>query len=265
MQPNIPELIDEAYSRPAAEKPRRYIGASGIGAKCDAELAWSLRGFPNAPIPPKLQRIFFAGHRIEDWVISDLIKAGLHVMEHDPLTGKQWAFNDFGGHISGHADGLVEDDDREVLLLEIKSMNERKWREFEKKGVQYSHPHYYAQVQFMMGLGNIEVCMFVAYNKNTSDYHAEYIDFDVFYYEGLKDRAERILRGEGTRVATDQSDWRCKGCFKRTVCWDEVAVLPQCTYCIHAVPQRDGTWDCNYSFGNVCDKYAQFNPGYRDD
>ena len=129
----LAELINEAYEKQKDEKPREYIGASIIGNDCEALIAFSLRGFPNDPIPYRLQRIFRDGHRIENDVIFDIKKAKVRVMEVDPFTGKQWAFQGFGGHAVGHADGMIEDAEGQSMLLEIKSMNDKKWTEFQKE------------------------------------------------------------------------------------------------------------------------------------
>ena len=59
-------------------------------------------------------------------------------MDVDPYTGKQWAFEGFGGHAVGHADGILETQTGKPLL-EIKSMNANKFKEFSTKGVKFSH------------------------------------------------------------------------------------------------------------------------------
>ncbi|MFO0448260.1 MAG: hypothetical protein ACK52I_06285, partial [Pseudomonadota bacterium] len=114
--------IDAAYSS-VLEKPRQYIGASSVGAPCDAQVAFSLRGFPEDPIEPRVRRIFKLGHIIEDMVVADLKKAGFHVYDRDSLTGKQYAYSEHGGHVRAHADGLIDLGDGELRVLEIKSVN----------------------------------------------------------------------------------------------------------------------------------------------
>tara|TARA_R110002153_G_scaffold155305_1_gene307346 strand:+ start:120 stop:911 length:792 start_codon:yes stop_codon:yes gene_type:complete len=260
---DVVAAIDDAYEKETNEFARRYIGASGIGGKCDADLAWSLRGFPNTAPEPQLKRIFYAGHRIEDWVVRDMKKAGIDVLENDPMTGKQWEYKRWGGHVSGHADGIVIIDE-EPFLLEIKSMNLAKFTEYEKKTVQYSHSHYYAQVQFMMGMSGLKRCLFIAYCKNNSKYHTNWIEFDEFYYLSLEHRSEQILNGHAVRCSTDAVDWRCKGCFKRGVCWEGIKPEAACVFCTHAYPSEDGKWNCNKApFGEVCGDYEQYNAGYK--
>ena len=87
---DITKLITEFWEKDEKEKARAYIGASSVGHDCTAMLSFSHRGYPNNPPDQRLKRIFRDGHRIEYVVVSDLTKAGIHVMEKDPMTGKQW-------------------------------------------------------------------------------------------------------------------------------------------------------------------------------
>ena len=92
--------IDTVYLREPKDIARDYIGASMAGTDCIAELQLSLRGFPSVTPDPRLKRIFFAGHRIEDWVVYDLKKrADLRVWEKDDTTGRQHKREWLGGHI----------------------------------------------------------------------------------------------------------------------------------------------------------------------
>ena len=178
---DITKLIDEFFAKDKREEPRAYIGASSVGHDCTAMLSFSHRGYPDTPPDPKLKRIFRDGHRIEYVVISDMAKSGLHVMDKDPMTGKQWRYTDYHGNSMGNADGIMETEDG-MAIVEIKSMNDNKFKEFVKKGVKYSHPMYYAQMQYLMGLSGMSKAVLVSYNKNTSDYHHEWVDFEVFFY-----------------------------------------------------------------------------------
>lgn len=236
--------IDEAYAREQQQKPREYIGASVVGHPCDAYLAFSLRGFPEDVPPPRLKRVFRLGHILEDEVVRDLKRSGLRVSEKDQLTGKQYGYDDFGGHISAHADGHVEMEDGELRLLEVKSMNRSSFSKFAEDGVRRSHPRYYAQMQMLMGMSGIPSCLFIAYGKDTSEYHAEIVEYDEFEWSALKARIETALRGEAKKVATDRSDWRCKGCFRASVCWLGAEVPKRCGTCAHARPDPKTWWWC---------------------
>ena len=260
---DITKLIEDAFAKPRKQKARQYIGASGIGQQCEASVAFSFRGYPDTPPDSRLARIFRDGHRIEYDVVKDMRKAGLHVMENDPMTGKQWRFEGYGGLVMGNADGLLEVDGA-TIGLEIKSMNDNKHKEFIRKGVKGSHPNYFDQMQFMMGLSGIERFVLVAYNKNTSAYHHEFVDFDIIRFSYLTAKVERVIANEAEKVATDESDWRCKGCFKRDACWhgampEEMTVRT----CGNSYAEADGTFKCRVCDATECKDWTLYTPKSR--
>lgn len=261
---DLAQLINEAYEKEEdkfPQKPRQYIGASIVGNPCDAYLAFVLRGFPDAKIGYRLRRIFRDGHRIEEDVIKDLKKTNVKVMENDPYTNKQWAYTLYGGHCVGHADGIVENKaDESSMLLEIKSMNDNKFKEFSTKGVKYSHRNYYSQVQFMMGMSKMVECLFIAYNKNTSEYHSELVKYDEFHYYGLLARIELVLQGDARKISDKPSDWRCRGCFKREVCWEEREPEQTMKTCMNNTPTKDGKWVCQKGCHEACLEWKQYRP-----
>lgn len=267
----ITARIDQAYAEVSREREARsYIGASIVGNECDAYLALSLRGFPNDEPQPRNQRIFKLGHRIEDMVVDDLRKAGVFVWEVDPLTGKQHAMVEWNGHVVAHADGHLQLDpkDDRVSLLEVKSMNAKSFGNFRRNGVQKSHPSYYAQVQMMLAMGRMSEALFIAYCKDNSEYHAEIVEYDEYEWAILSTRVERVLNGSRRRISNKPDDWRCKGCFKRTVCQTGEAppnksIARVCKTCVHAVAQPDGGWLCTKharQATEVCADYELFRP-----
>lgn len=241
----IVKAIDEAYVAKKRDKVRTYIGASVIGNECDAYLAYSLRGFPDDAVPPKLKRIFELGHHIEDQVVADLKAAGIAVIERDPMTGQQWTYEGFEGHAICHTDGLIEDSDSEVAILEVKSMNENSFGKFKQGGVMFSHPGYYAQMQMMMGMSGIAQCFFIAYCKNTSEYHAEIVPFNLFFWSSQQHRIERIMTDTDVRrVSTDITSFRCRGCFKMTSCYGMRDPKVECRTCRFSVAGTNAGWWC---------------------
>lgn len=258
----VADAIDKALRGRKLPAPRRYIGASNVGHPCEAYLAFSLRGYPEVLPDPQLQRIFALGHKVEDLVVKDMREAGIKVWDRDPLTGRQFAYHEFGSHVRANADGQVEDEG-ELRLLEIKSANDASFKKFKENGVRFSHPRYYAQMQLEMGLSGIQSCMFVMMNKNNSQYEDEVVTFDAFYYASLVEKIERILRNEAKKVADDPSDWRCRGCFKRGVCWEGQEVPVACATCANALADDGGGWYCTL-FGKVtetpCENYMRYEP-----
>tara|TARA_R110000823_G_scaffold14939_2_gene48986 strand:+ start:3172 stop:3957 length:786 start_codon:yes stop_codon:yes gene_type:complete len=257
---DISELISEAYRNEKRSKPRQYIGASGIGQPCLASIAFSYRGYPDTEPDERLKRIFRDGHKIEYDVVKDMRKANAHVMENDPLTGKQWRWSGYGGLVMGNADGLMEVDG-ETIGVEIKSMNDAKHKEFVRKGIRGSHPNYYDQMQFMMGLSGLTRFVLVAYNKNNSSYHHQYIDFDDFRWAYLTTKVEDVLNNRVSRIATDESDWRCRGCFKRDACWKEIEPEEKSVRtCGNSFADNNGTLQCKTCGGATCTDWKLFKP-----
>jgi hypothetical protein len=261
---DVVKAIDDGYEKEKREKPRRYIGASIIGAPCDAVLAYNLRGFPNDEPDARLKRIFGLGHVLEDMVVKDLKqKADVRVWEVDGLTSKQHSYEAWGGHIVCHMDGHIEVDG-ELMVLEIKSMNDASFNKFKKDGVKFSHPRYYGQLQMMMGMSDIPKSFFIAINKNNSEYHAETVEYDEFEYAHIKERVERAILGTARKISVDSTDWRCRGCFKRSVCWGGLLEVPrECATCGYAQASPDGAWHCNKHDKNAtdtCDDYKVYEP-----
>lgn len=255
--------IDEGFVGRRKSKPRAYIGGSNIGGPCEAALSFSLRGFPDDEPPPKTQRVFALGHALEDLIVSDLKHSGITVIDRDPETNWQFAYQKYGGHIRGNADGQIEVANGELALLEIKTMNAAKWRAFVKKGVAESHPQYISQMQTYMGLGGFEKAVLLGYNKDTSEYHCEVVEFDLIEYHALLARAERVMGGQAPRVTDNPDDWRCRFCFKRGACREGRKPERDCATCLHSVAQDDGRWYCKLkseTAQELCDDYRIWTP-----
>jgi len=259
------EQIDAGYAAEDRGEARAYIGASMAGTDCIAQMALSLRGFPDREPDPTLKRIFFAGHRIEDWVVKDLIKkADVRVWEKDDFTGRQHRREWLNGHVVCHADGLIDFEDGDgPAILEIKSMNDANFKKFVSVGVKASHRKYYRQMIMMMAMFQIERAFFISYCKNTSKYHAELVAFDQEEWDGMYVKIQAALDGQATRVSDKPEDWRCKFCFKVDSCWNPPKLKPACNFCSHSFANENGGWNCKLSGKEArepCDKFEQFAP-----
>jgi len=256
---------DEGYDNAKREeRAREYIGASIIGNACDAAIAFNLRGFPNVEPDPRLKRIFQLGHILEDEVVKDLKKkADIRVWEVDGLTNRQHTYEAWGGHIVCHMDGHVELDDGVVRVLEIKSMNDASFNKFKKNGVKSSHPQYFGQVQMMMGMSDMTQTLFIAINKNNCEYHAELVDYDEFEFAHIKERIERVVLGKARKISDDGTDWRCRGCFKRGVCWEGMDIPVRCGTCRFSSAHPSGAWHCDKhdkEANGPCADYETYEP-----
>lgn len=256
--------IDAAYEAKTRYESRT-IGSSVIGHECDAHLALTLRSFPGNPIPARVLRIFELGHKLEDMVIADIKAAGVDVQDRDPLTGKQYTYTDYGGHVKAKLDGHVEDDERSGLgCIEIKSMNDKTFDDFVKKGLRAAFPKYYAQAIMLMGLSSTKWCRIIAYNKNTSAYHEEVVEFDPFMYSFQKHRIEMVLRNEAARASKNPESFMCRFCSKSEACWGKRLPEPACQNCAFAIADgTNGGWWCqkwSKEANAVCSEYEVYRP-----
>lgn len=262
MKGRLTSAIDNAYNaEPESDYRSSRIGASIIGNPCEAALAFALRGFPDSEHPAFLKRIFRDGHTLEKTVLKDLKKAGYVIEEIDPMTGKQYMWDYNGGHMVFYADGIITMDGS-PQLLEIKSMNDAMWKKFQEHGVRVSHPKYYSQLQMGMGLSGFKSATIIGYNKNTSRYWDETVEFDEIEYSALLERAERVLRGDAKKVATDETDWRCRDCSKSAVCWGTAPVIEDRRTCAHSYPVKGG-WSCSKGCVDKCMFYERYRPRER--
>jgi CRISPR/Cas system-associated exonuclease Cas4 (RecB family) len=245
------KAIDLGTENGSETERRCYIGASNVGHPCRAYLQFSLRGYPQKKVPPAVKRIFEIGHIIEDLVVRDLKKGGAIVYEVDPKTKAQFEYTSFGGHLRGHADGIISiDNDKPVAeILEIKSMNDKKWMTFRDRGIYKSHPIYYYQMQLLMGLSGAKGAWLVAYNKNNSTYHAEHVPYNHNDYVFLIYKVMSVVRDlSAKKISSDPRNFHCRYCNYRPHCWPEGEVslpLPvECRTCKHSKPVGKRKWFC---------------------
>lgn len=187
IEKQIHDAITSAFQREKNnEKPRQYCGMSELGHPCDRHLWYVTHGMgkKGKELPAKVCMIFEVGNRIEQMVLDMLETAGLEV------TGKQSSFSDYDGRIRGHCDGVLDCID---AVIEIKSASASQWKQMQKKGIQKTHPKYYAQAQQYMHHANRSICVFVVVNKNNSELFVEVIPYNEDDYLSQRNRAIDIM------------------------------------------------------------------------
>lgn len=259
------KAIDLGTEKRAETERRCYIGASNVGHPCRAFLQFSLRGYPQKKIPSPVLRIFEIGHIIEDIVVRDLKNGGALVYEVDPKTKKQFEYVSFGGHLRGHADGIiaVDSENPSPEILEIKSMNEKKWMNFKNLGIYKSHPIYYYQMQILMGLSGFKSAWLVAYNKNNSTYHTERVPYNHNDYIFLIYKVMSVVRDlSAKKISGDPRNWNCRYCNYRPHCWpdgEQSLPLPvECRTCKHSKPVGNRKWFCTLHKSRATDPCSQW-------
>lgn len=238
---DVAEAYDPHVGKTAKE--RAYIGASSIGHQCERAIALRLRGFPTDPIRPALKRIFDAGHFYERLVVNhieDVLQYFdcFELKETGTGISEQKEYRYYGNVCRAHSDGVIAvTDTGEEALVEIKSANDSSFSSFVRLGLRYAMPSYYDQMQLMMGLGEMKRGLCIVINKNTSQIHAEVIEYDEVTFGYLTARIEYIANANDDKHAKSPNNPTCSMCSYREGCW-----LPK------PIPKEDRTCrHCRYA------------------
>ena len=228
----ISELIDKSIVDKNRENKRRtYLGASSLGDSCSRKIQYRYMGVEpdeGRDFDAQTLRIFQFGHDIEIFVGQWLRQAGFDLRVEDK-NGEQFGFSIADGEIKGHIDGVVCGGELGInypMLWECKSANERKFKEFQTKGVALANPIYAAQVALYQAYMQLtdNPCLFTVLNKNTSEIYYELIPFNKALAQEISDKAVGILEATKVneilpRVAHTRDYFSCKYCEFQDTCW----------------------------------------------
>lgn len=216
------ELIDNAILNSRKKKGKRdYIGASILGTECDRQL-WYKINHPKEITEARTIRIFELGDAIENKLVKFFRLAGLKVFDKNE-DGKQFGFDE--GDIKGNSDGVViglPECPEIPHLLEFKSANSKRFKVFEKEGIN-SDPVYKTQCHVYMQKLGLSCCLFVVYNKDNSDLYLERFELDNTYADIMMARGREILSTEEMpkRKYKKSTFFKCKFCDYGKECWEE--------------------------------------------
>lgn len=244
-----------------AERPRGYLGGSEIGDECARRLWYKWREFGQDKPSAKAKRIFRHGHDVEDHVVELLRSTpGVQILDRDPVTRRQFQDVRFGGHVKSHFDGFLRAPG--ILptdawyILEIKSMNDRRWKKWRDIGVAQSDPKYYAQVQSYLDSPQAQqrgcqAAVFLALNKNTADLEGEIVPYEPMAALSFHGVAQGIVTAaEPPPRAAKEPEWvTCRFCvFKANgICWEGTpSDRSSCRQCRFGHADTDtGHWVCS--------------------
>lgn len=201
----IGELIDRYHESLPREK-RDYIGVSQIGGVCPRKIWYNFNHSTEEKLSGRILRLFRRGTMEEETVIADLNAIGKTV------TGRQLEVV-FSDKIKGHIDGLLKNGTR---LLEIKTHNDKSFKDLEKNGVRISKPEHYAQmVVYMYGLG-LKDGEYFAVNKNDDTIYTERVKADTEHAEFLLSRADDIVNSD--EPPPPNESFECRWCPHLGIC-----------------------------------------------
>lgn len=249
--PNQPNKTTELiYSTYHNAKPRPHLGASQIGQECERALWYSYHHCKAQAFEPRMLRLFETGQREEERVVRNLREAGLQVWTHDH-NGNQWRFEMFGGRFAGSVDGIVKgvpEAPKTAHILEVKTANDKSFKDLVKKGVATAKLVHYAQMQCYMGAFGLIRALYICVNKNDDSIFSERVTFDKALYGLLVDKAERIVNSDAPLERCET--FACKWCEYQKICnWEEMPDI-NCRTCAHWGRCKDE---------NVCERHI-WNP-----
>jgi len=244
--------VDAVWSALARDANRHdlhpRLSASSLGGECDRKI-WDDFRWVNPPeqFDGKKLSIFATGNVWEDRIVAMLQAAGIEVDANDPETGEQFRVVFAAGHASGRTDGKarnVPEAPKTEHVLEVKSHNDRSFKDLRKKGVREAKPAHYSQMQIYLHHQHLTRALYVSVNKNDDDLYVERIEYDPAEAMRLVARAERLVTTDMRPVCSCPT-YAVKGGWGCAV----EPVLPKrsCRTCLHATAHLDGDarWSCD--------------------
>jgi len=187
--------IDAAHEA-RIETPRCYLGASVLGDPDDRGLWLSFRGVFEQAFEGRILRLFRRGHLEEATAVDDLRAAGCLVSH----TGDDQLSVNLGGHLGGHADGIIESGVPEAPktrhLWECKTHSKKSFDDVVKNGVRKSKPMHWVQMQcYMHGLG-LTRALYYAVCKDDDAIYTERVEYDKAAALAAIERGHRITTAD---------------------------------------------------------------------
>jgi len=240
---------------------RNHLGASVIGRDCARELWYIFRWALRVHFPSRVLRLFDRGFREEVAFVNLLRRSGIHTLDSDPETGKQFRIGDHDGHFGGSLDGKIFDapDFPGIWVLgEFKTHNDKSFKALKKQGVEKSKPEHAVQTQIYMHYENLPFALYFAVNKNDDDIIITPIEYNARVAEKYIHRAYKIIFAKfpPPRINESPGWYKCKWCDFSTVCHEAYPKAVNCRTCINSAPIYEGQWHCQH-FDVILDTAAQ--------
>jgi hypothetical protein len=133
--PTLDAMHKQVEARAAAQPSRPYLGASGIGDKCERKIWYRYTGATAKPMQYSGCYAVEDGHKTEDLIASRLrLVPGLQLWTVDE-NGRQFGFSDHNKNFRGHIDGVIlglYQAPSTPHIWEHKAVNDKKFAYFEK-------------------------------------------------------------------------------------------------------------------------------------
>jgi hypothetical protein len=197
--------------------------------------------------PGRILRLFRRGQEEEARVVSDLRAIGLNVQK----TGDNQSRVDFGCHVGGSVDGVIEsgvpESPKARHVLEIKTHGKKSFDDLEKNGVEKSKPQHYVQMQlYMMGL-KLDRALYYAVCKDDDRIYTERVRIDTAVAHDHINRGKRLVKADRMPppISTDPTWFECRFCAAHEFCHKtKLTKEVNCRTCTNSTAREDGTWHC---------------------
>ena len=228
----------------------RRLGGSSLGHHCTRYLWYQFRWYFVAEFEARLRRLFNRGH-LEEARFSamlEIIGCAVHAVDGN---GKQFEATSCNGNVVSKIDGVVvglpDLPSGTPALVEMKTHNDKSYKELERKGVRESKPQHYSQCVLGMAQFNLHWALYMAVNKNNDALYLELIPADPATADGLLQRADYIIHAVEApdRISNTPAWMECKWCSARKVCWNREEPLHNCRSCAASKVNDDG-WFCSH-------------------
>lgn len=216
---DISAIITKAIADSPQDAPRNYIGASSIGKQCARAIWYGFVGAESTNPSPSLRTTFEIGKRLEGLLLDYMEEAGLILTR--PSKDNDLFFSDADVPVfQGHCDALLHIPSTATVIVEIKTANTASFSRFKHHGLREWNKTYYAQMQSYLGMSGFKRGILLAIDKNTSELHHEWVDYDDIYYHELKMKALAIsVIGEPPeKINKNPIYFLCNSCFYRKTC-----------------------------------------------
>lgn len=211
------------------EKPRNYVGASGIGGDCSRKAYYSLHGYKQKFTADTLRKIN-DGHVTEDTIVKWLKMIPEIELYSQDGNGNQYGYSDIGGKYRGHYDGVIRgipQSPNTWHIFEVKCVDEKYFKQVEKLKSEHGEenalkmwrPEYYAQAVTYMWYEKLTRHLTIVASAGGRKLLTIRTKQNHKYAKSLKEKAQRIIDSvEPPERIGDENYYKCKMCGFREVC-----------------------------------------------
>jgi hypothetical protein len=239
----------EKYHEKQNNKPiqRYHLGVSILGHKCEKYLWLNFRWAVKEDFEGRILRLFRRGNNEEATIVSDLRAIGVDIRN----TTSSQSRVDFGKHVSGSLDGIIESGLPEAPMTrhvaEFKTHSKKSFDELVKKGLKESKPMHWTQLNTYMFGKNIDRGFYLGICKDNDEIYTERIELDKPAAKKAVERAQRItmLDRMPEPMSADPTWFECKYCPAHKMCHEtKLTTQSNCRTCAHSTAKEDSTWFC---------------------